>query len=167
MEDRKEQIYRILLDAEKPIKGELLGEKFDVSRQVIVKDIALLRAEGKDIIATNRGYIIPSQGKLVRQIVCEHHTIGEIEEELKIIIDNGGKVRDVIVDHPVYGEIKTPLEIKNRRDIKDFLEDIEKSKGEPLSTLTDGVHIHTIEAEDEEELDLIEKELLEKNYLIK
>ena len=39
-------------------KRTTLAKEFDVSRQVIVQDVALLRANGKNIFSTNRGYLI-------------------------------------------------------------------------------------------------------------
>ncbi|NLV77442.1 MAG: transcription repressor NadR [Tissierellia bacterium] len=167
--ERREQILKVLKDSKKPIKGTQLSEKFGVSRQVIVQDIALLRARGEDILATSQGYIIPhsyGENKLVKKIVCKHKGYDEIEDEIKTIVDMGGKVIDVIVDHPVYGEIRSPLEISSRMELKEFIDSLVRTKGEPLSSLTEGIHIHTIEVEDEKSLMEIKKALTEKGYLI-
>ena len=64
--ERREQIYRQLTTA--PVSATALAKQFAVSRQVIVGDIALLRAEGCSITATARGYIIPDEGALTRNI---------------------------------------------------------------------------------------------------
>lgn len=168
MDNRKLEILNILKSESKPIKGIDLADKFNVTRQVIVQDIALLRAEGENIIATNRGYILPvDNNKLSRKIVCQHSTYKEIKDELNTIVDFGGTVKDVMVDHPIYGELKTNLEISNRKDVIDFMNALVQSQAEPLSSLTDGVHIHTVEFDDEEMFENIQRALYEKNYLTK
>lgn len=166
---RREQILKVLKRSNRPIKGTQLSEKFGVSRQVIVQDIALLRARGEDILATPQGYIIPNsygENKIVKKIVCKHKGYHEIEDEIKTIVDMGGKVIDVIIDHPVYGEIKSPLEISSRMELEEFLNNLVMTNAEPLSSLTEGIHIHTIEVEDERSLVRIKKALREKGYLI-
>lgn len=168
--ERRKMILSILKGAEGPIKGTDLSEQLEVSRQVIVQDVAILRARGESILATPQGYLIPQiygKEKLVKTIVCTHQNNEQIEEELRIIVDLGGKVLDVIVEHPLYGEIKSQLQISSRHDLKQFIDNLNETKAEPLSSLTDGVHIHTIEAEDEETLNRIKEGLLEKKYLIK
>lgn len=167
--DRREKILEKLNNSIKPVKGTELSKKFNVSRQVIVQDIALLRARGKDILATPQGYIIPKaykEDKLIKKIVCKHEGYDEIEDELKTIIDLGGKIVDVIVEHPLYGEIKSPLEISSRLDLQEFMDNIRKTKAEPLSSLTEGIHIHTIEVDDEESFVRIKDALMGKKYLI-
>ena len=153
----------------KPIKGTELAEKFGVSRQVIVQDIALLRAKGEDILATPQGYIVLKKEKaanIVRTIACKHTGYKEIEDELTTVVDMGGKVLDVIVEHPLYGEIKSPLMISSRLDVEEFMKNLKATNAEPLSSLTDGVHIHSIEAKNEETLKKIKAGLEEKGYLI-
>lgn len=167
--ERREKILETLKVNKTPVKGTELSRKFQVSRQVIVQDIALLRARGEDVLATPQGYILPNiykTNKLVKKIVCKHEGYDEIEDELKLIIDMGGKIIDVIVDHPLYGEIKSPLEISSRLDLQEFMNNIKKTKAEPLSSLTDGIHIHTIEVENEEVFKKIKKNLWKKKYLI-
>ncbi|MCF6462808.1 transcription repressor NadR [Clostridium sp. Cult1] len=166
---RREKILNKLNKSIKPVKGTELSKEFNVSRQVIVQDIALLRARGEDILATPQGYIIPrayKENKLTKKIVCKHEGYDEIEDELKTIVDLGGKIVDVIVEHPLYGEIKSPLEISSRLDLKEFMDNIRKTKAEPLSSLTEGIHIHTIEVDDEKSLEKIRKALIKKKYLI-
>ena len=58
---RREQIKQVLSQAAGPISASTLAARFQVSRQIIVGDIALLRAADVDISATPRGYIL--QGK--------------------------------------------------------------------------------------------------------
>lgn len=163
-------ILSILKNSDGPIKGTDLSDRLEVSRQVIVQDVAILRARGESIFATPQGYLIPQiygKKKLVKTIVCTHKNNEEIEEELRIIVDLGGKVLDVIVEHPLYGEIKSQLQIASRHDLRQFIDNLNQTKAEPLSSLTDGIHIHTIEVDDEETLNLIKEKLLEKKYLIK
>lgn len=167
--ERRKEILNILFHAENPIKGTDLAEKLGVSRQVIVQDIAILRARGESIIATPQGYIVPKEGnskKLIKTIVCTHQNDIELEEELQIIVDLGGKILDVIVEHPLYGEIKSQLQIGSRYDLNLFMENLKSTKAEPLSSLTGGVHLHTIEVESEETFKMIKERLKEKNYLI-
>lgn len=167
--ERREEILKFLKKKDGPIKGMDLAEIFDVSRQVIVQDIALLRAKGEDILATPQGYLISDNikdDKLIKTIVCKHSGYEEIEDELKTIIDLGGKVIDVVVEHPIYGEIRSPLMISSRLELSEFMRSLEKTNAEPLSSLTDGVHIHTLEVEDENIFKKIVEKLHEKGYLI-
>ncbi|HLR35825.1 MAG TPA: transcription repressor NadR [Tissierellales bacterium] len=166
--ERRKEILRLLKEKDNPIKGIDLANKLGVSRQIIVQDIAILRAKGERILATPQGYIIPmeKENKLVKTIVCKHTKNEEIEDELKIIVDMGGKVLDVVVEHPLYGEIKSPLMISSRLDVFQFMKNLERTKAEPLSTLTEGIHIHSIEVENEKILENIKEALKKKNYLI-
>ncbi|NLP47069.1 MAG: transcription repressor NadR [Epulopiscium sp.] len=165
-QERRKKILEILKNTEKPISGSQLAKKMDVSRQVIVQDVALLRAERNEIIATPRGYLLsPYQSQKVRRVFMVCHDREGIQKELEIIIDYGGKVLDTIVEHPIYGELTPSLMVETRKDIQDFMHQLERHKTVPLLRLTHGVHFHTVEAKDEETLDLIEKELREKNYL--
>lgn len=166
-EKRKEKILEEILKSDRPLTGGYLSQLFNVSRQVIVQDIALLRAAGNDIIATPQGYMHPESlgQRPQRTIACSHHFEG-MKEELTTIVDLGGKIIDVVIEHPVYGEFKGQLMIGSRRDVADFVARMEDADAEPLAALTEGVHIHTIEADDEETLDLIETILTEKGILL-
>ncbi|HKL11223.1 MAG TPA: transcription repressor NadR [Clostridia bacterium] len=147
-EKRREDLLKILRDSQFPVKGSLLAEKFKVSRQVIVQDIAILRARNIYIMANSNGYYMQKPSDVVRNIktiFVKHGGFDEIEKELQIIVDMGAKILDVIVMHPIYGEIRCPLEINSRYDLNRFLEESGKSSAAPLSTLTNGEHIHTIE----------------------
>ena len=134
-----------------------------------MQDIALLRARGENILATPQGYIIPrehGENKIIKTIVCSHEGYDAIEDELESIIDAGGKAIDVIVDHPLYGEIKSPLEISSRLELQQFMQSLKQTKAEPLSSLTGGIHIHTIEVKDENSFKKIKEILTKKKYLI-
>ena len=78
------------------------------------------------------------------------------------IVDLGGRVRKVFVKHDIYGQISADLFISSRKDADEFMRRVEKSDMRPLNCLTDGIHYHLIEADSEELLDEIEKELKEK-----
>ncbi|MDD2574550.1 MAG: transcription repressor NadR [Bacillota bacterium] len=166
---RRKNIIRILRTATGPIKGMDLADSLGVTRQVIVQDIAILRAAGEDIIATPRGYLLTNslQPKAVtKTIACRHHTNEEMEQELTAIVDLGGSIIDVIIEHPVYGEKRGVLMITSRQDVKDFMNSIEDEYAQPLSSLTGGVHIHTIQVRDEESYIRIWEELKRRGFLI-
>lgn len=168
-DERRLEIINILNKLDESISGTDLAKRLGVSRQVIVQDIAILRARGERIVATPQGYIVikdVSQNKLIKSIVCKHLTYKEIEDELKIIVDMGGKILDVIVDHPIYGEIKSSLMINSRLDVENFIKNAKRTNAEPLSSLTEGIHIHSIEVENKEIFEKIKEELKKKNYLI-
>ena len=56
--ERRDNIVKLLLNSSIPIKGTDIADKYNVTRQVIVKDIAILRAKGFNIMATPDGYIV-------------------------------------------------------------------------------------------------------------
>jgi len=165
---RRKKILELLIKENNPIKGAIIADKFNVSRQVIVQDIAILRAKGKKIMATPNGYMVikDKNNFLEKTIVSVHRDDENIEEELNIIVDLGAKVLDVIVEHPVYGEIKGQLMISSRKDVKDFIKNMKENNASTLSTLTEGVHIHTIRVPNEEIFSQIKEKLKEKNFLL-
>jgi len=166
---RREQIIQLLTATSHPVTGSELAEKFSVSRQVIVQDIALLRAQGKEIIATPRGYMFFSANQyqpLRRTFACRHDR-QETQRELNIFVDCGGTVEDVIVEHPFYGQISGSLMLKSRTDVEHFCRKIEQSGASLLSSLTEGVHLHTIRADNEETFTEIEKQLGKACLLLK
>lgn len=166
-EKRREELLQLLKYSVKPMSGSTLAKHFGVSRQVIVQDIALLRAVDKNILSTAKGYLLYQEEEgLFRRVFPVTHTNEEIQDELFTFVDNGGKVLDVIVEHKIYGSIAVDLILKNRLDVKEFVEKLSKNKTTPLMELTDGFHFHTVEADSEKELDCIEKELKQKGYLI-
>lgn len=164
--ERREYILGKLLNNNEPQKGHILAAEIGVTRQVIVKDIAILRAEGKNIIATPEGYIIPvKQINKVKRTVAVCHRRDQIKEELETIVKYGATIEDVIVEHPLYGEIKGMLMVRTLKDAQNFVDKLTKENAQPLSGLTGGVHIHTIVAEDQETIDCILEELKEKGFL--
>lgn len=146
-DERRKAIADVLRAADAPVSASALAEKFSVSRQIIVGDIALLRSSGEEILATPRGYVTPKEAHGILRRVAVKHTPQEMEAELNAIVDNGCTVIDVIVDHPIYGQLTGPLQISNRYEVSQFIERCKKA--EPLSSLTDGIHLHTLSCPDE------------------
>ncbi len=168
-EKRREDLLKILQDSRSPVKGSSLAEKFKVSRQVIVQDIAILRARNMHIMANSNGYYIqkPSSAERnIKTIFVKHGGFDEIEKELQIIVDMGAKILDVIVMHPIYGEIRCPLEINSRYELNTFLEESSKSRAAPLASLTNGEHIHTLEVPSDEIFEKITEALDEMGILV-
>jgi transcriptional regulator of NAD metabolism len=167
-QERREKLLTMLKAASKPLTGTALARELGVSRQIIVGDIAILRAAGVAVYATPQGYMLPAEFSTALQatIAC-HHNRDDLEKELAVIIDNGGKIRDVIVEHPLYGEISANLMLSSRRELTDFLTRLDESGASPLSVVTGGVHIHTIEAPNEKVLANIQAELKALGILLK
>lgn len=163
-EERRHALMNLLQCAERPLKGMELAEKLGVSRQVIVQDIAILRASGEAILSTSSGYLLnfKKKNKLIRTIVSKHSTFEEMAEELYTIVDFGAKVLDVIVEHPIYGEIVGNLVLGTREEVHAFIEQIKENEAQPLSSLTQGEHIHSIEVPSEKIFDLLIEELRKK-----
>ena len=167
--DRRQALLKLLKEAPKALNGQSLAEHFHVTRQVIVQDIAILRADGAPILSTNRGYVYKQidTNPYVHKLFKVKHEVEEISQELLAIVDNGGRVQNTLIDHPVYGEIETLLKLSCRRDVQHFLEQVEHSDFRPLSELTDGVHYHLVEAETQQDLHYIEEALDQLGYLVK
>ena len=164
--ERREKLLQILKKSDKPVKGSELSAQLQVSRQVVVKDIALLRASGLEIIATSTGYIILDSVKNEFKIKCKNHNSDEeLYEELQTIIDLGGKVKDVIVEHPTYGVLKAELNVTTNRDLKNFMQKAATNEFKQLSVLSPDYHIHTIEVDNDEIFEEIKNELKVKNIL--
>ncbi|MTI58378.1 MAG: transcription repressor NadR [Firmicutes bacterium] len=165
--ERRKKLISMLKNSSEPIIGSDLAEKFAVSRQVIVQDIALLRAEGEKILATSQGYLIPGNqlNTIKRTIACRHDN-EEVEDELMTIVSHGAKVNDVIVEHPIYGEIRGILMIQSPFDVEKFMLKYREKEAALLASLTDGVHLHTIEAINESVIKRLKNELRVKGYLL-
>ncbi len=164
---RRERLLERLQQSDEPLKGTVLAKELGVSRQIIVGDMAILRAAGTHVYATPNGYVLPRpkpQG-MIATLACRH-TTGKMGEELEIMVDYGAKVLNVIVEHPVYGEIRANLMLASRQDVADFVEKLEASGAEPISIVTGGVHLHTIEIPTGEILQKIQAKLHEKGILL-
>lgn len=171
VDKRQKKILTDLEQANQPIVARKFAEKFSVSRQVIVGDIALLRAAGHEILSTPKGYLLQNEqttgGHDVRRKFACKHSIDETVDEINTIVSNGGQVIDVAIEHPIYGEITGALNVFNQADADHFNEKVENGEASLLSELTEGVHMHTIAAETMEQLAVIEQKLEEKGYLYK
>lgn len=167
--ERRNQILTILREAAAPLSAAAIAARFSVSRQIIVGDIALLRAAGESILATPRGYLLERAGGsgLVEKRVAACHTDERMGEELYTIVDLGGTVLDSTVEHSVYGEICVPLRLSSRFDVDEFLWKCQTSGARPLCDLTGGVHLHTIRCASEETIERIEQALREKGFLVR
>lgn len=164
--ERREKLLSMLAKSKEPIAGAEMAKRLSVSRQVIVQDIALLRAADNNIVSTNRGYVLLKPGKCER-IFKVRHTAEEIEKELQIIVDNGGRILDVFVYHKIYGVVKAPMNIKTRNDIYEYVKTLSSGKSSPLLKITDNYHYHTVQADSEDILDNIQKDLEECGFLAK
>ncbi|MDE7379760.1 MAG: transcription repressor NadR [Clostridia bacterium] len=162
---RRSEILSLIGNSQNPVPANLLSEKYSVSRQVIVQDIAILRAQGYGVISTNRGYVLGSGVGAERVFKCRH-TLQELVSESEIIISNGGKVEDITVNHRVYGKISARLELTTPRHAEELYRSLVSGASKPLMSVTDGYHYHTVSAESEESLDKIEQELRRAGYLI-
>ena len=163
--ERREKLLSMLAKSKEPIAGAEMAKRLSVSRQVIVQDIALLRAADNNIVSTNRGYVLEGQ-TCAERVFKVRHTDAQLETELCTIIDLGGQVKNVMVNHKVYGHIEAELGITSRRKVKEFLEDIESGKSTPLKNITSDYHYHTVTADSEETLGLIEDELRKLGFLV-
>ena len=168
-QQRRSQILCQLQSSQSPISASRLATLFGVSRQIIVGDIALLRASGVEIVATPRGYrcgdpLAQSAG-MVYTIACKH-TAQQMAQELYTIVDFGATVLDVIVEHAVYGQLTGQLQLSSRYDVQQFLEKIAKSDAKPLSDLTGGIHLHTIRCQNAEMLQRILLTLRQEKILV-
>ncbi len=165
-EERRAQIVSILEKSSEPIAGGELAKRLNVTRQAIVQDIALLRANGKDIFSANRGYVLLKKSEFER-IFKLNHSDEDVEAELMLIVDLGGKVKDIFVFHKVYGVVKADMNIRSRKDIAEFIKNIRAGKSSLLKNVTAGYHYHTVVADSEQTLDEIEIELKNKGFLAK
>ena len=163
-EVRRQKILKEIQGSESPVSGTQLARNFEVSRQVIVQDIAVLRAAGNEIVSTCRGYICQGSHRASR-VIRVKHTDDEIMEELNTIVDFGGTAEDVFISHNVYGTLRAELGIRTRKQVMDFVEDIKAGQSSPLKNITSGSHFHTISAESGEILDAIDEELRKKHFL--
>lgn len=168
-EQRRKEIIEMMKTSGVPLSGTSLAKRLGVSRQVIVQDIALLRATNKNILSTNKGYILfePSdKDRICKRVIAVEHTDEQTKDELYTIVDEGARVRDVIVEHELYGQITVDLLITSRKDVDEFVYKKDKSDAKALKVLTNDKHYHTVEAAEEKILDAVEKKLKEKGYLI-
>lgn len=162
--ERRNKIIQMLSESKEPIPGKEWARIFGVSRQVIVQDIALLRAQDYEITSTNQGYMLLGEKKISR-VFKVIHSDTDVEEELNLIVDYGGKIEDVFVYHKIYGVVRADLNISSRNDVKEFLLALKSGKSTLLKNITSDYHYHTVSASSEKLLDLIQEHLQEKGFL--
>ena len=166
---RREAIVTYLRRETNPISGTELAKHFGVSRQIIVQDVALLRAENRNILSTNKGYVLfhPQEKRTgCTAVIMVKHTAEQTLEEMRSIVDYGGSMLDVFIDHDLYGQIRVDLVINDLRDAEEFCEKMKQSTSKPLKALTEDCHYHTIKAPSEKALELIMQELKELGILL-
>ena len=148
-EQRREKIISLLQISDKPISASGFAAEFSVTRQIIVADIALLRASGYHIRAEHKGYVLEKAENpaMLKRIVVKHEK-KEVQDELYAIVDNGGKIINVIVHHSIYGKIVAELNLSSRYDVDRFIKHVKETNAKPLLLLTEGLHIHTIAIKD-------------------
>ena len=162
--ERRKSIANLLISSDSAVPGGKLSEMFGVSRQIIVQDIAVLKASGYDILSTHSGYIMQDT-PLKERVFKVYHTTHQTEDELNTIVELGGTVVDVFVWHKVYGKMAAPLNIFSKLHIDRFIEGVRSGKSVELMSITGGFHYHTVRAESEQILDNIERALSAKNYI--
>ncbi|MGN1114986.1 MAG: 3H domain-containing protein [Candidatus Ornithomonoglobus sp.] len=164
--ERAEAILERISQSSSPVSGSILSQEFGVSRQIIVKDIAALKAQGNDIIATTKGYMlhrIPMPERVFKVV----HRDDEIQQELQAIVDAGGIVRDVFVWHKIYGKIEGELDIRTHEDITEYINSLKTGRSSPLKNVTNEYHYHTVAAESDAALDRVRGELDRIGFLVK
>ncbi len=165
--ERREEILKMLANNRSEMNGEYLASIFGVTRQIIVQDIAILKSKGHEITSTTRGYILNEKITAgVKKIIVVRHSKERIRDELECVVENGGEVLDVMVEHPLYGEIHGNINIKTLDDVAKFMGAFETSSATPLLSLSNGIHLHTIIANDLNILERITKALEEKHFIL-
>lgn len=167
-EQRRTQILSLLKKAQAPVTGSNLSRMLGVTRQIIVSDVAVLRARGEQIVATPRGYLLyePQESVHRSTIAVQHGGDNEtLAHELYLIVDLGGTIRDVTVEHPLYGELTANLQLSSRQDVEQFVWKMQALNAEPLLVLTGGSHLHMIEAPTSDAMGAIRDALRRAGYL--
>ena len=158
-------ILNLIKESDLPVSGNTLAEKFNVSRQIIVKDISTLKERGVDIISTTRGYIL-NRKPMPERIFKVVHSDEDTEKELNEIVSAGAIVENVFVWHKIYGKIEAPLNIRTHDDVREYIKTLKSGRSSPLKNVTNQYHYHLIKAETEEILNNTEKILEKSGYLV-
>ena len=148
--NRQKLIISTLKNSRSPITGSEFAKKTNVSRQVIVQDISILKAKNEPIIATSQGYIylnVDDEEKIHRKVIVCDHTPEQTLEELYLIVDHGVTVKDVKVEHAVYGDLTASIRVSSRKEVEQFIKKINETNASYLASLTGGIHLHTLEAD--------------------
>ena len=168
-EDRRTRLLRLLKEQGSPLSGTALAKALGVTRQIIVQDIALIRAENHNILSTNKGYLYRdanTENTQPKRVIHVRHSTDQVLDEFLTVLDLGGTVLDVAVEHEIYGQIRADLLIETPQDAREFVDRLSRCRDNPLKVLTDDCHYHTITAPAEKLLDLIEAALRAKGMLL-
>lgn len=167
-EARIVKILEILKNSKKPVSGTTLSKELNVSRQIIVQDVSVLKASNYPVLSTAQGYILlkSNSDEVARKVVAVSHKPEDTENELNLLINNGVTIVDVRVEHPIYGEVIGKLLLKTGKDVEIFLERLKITKAKLISELTNGIHLHTLESDNPFNLIDAENALKEAGYLI-
>lgn len=166
--DRRQKILNMLSRKNGTLTGSELARRLGVSRQIIVQDIALLRAEGNPILATPQGYLLQAEPRSAsrRTVLAVKHTPTQTGQELSLLVSHGLTVVDVIVEHPLYGELRGNLMLRSLSDVERFMVRVDRGKTTLLSSLTKGVHLHTVEYHRANDLARAQADLAQQGFLI-
>ena len=156
--ERRKEILKTLQSSDFPVAARELAAKFGVSRQVIVQDMAVIRASTPGILSTTKGYTIQQENSCTREFKVRHSQEQAVEE-LNLIVDCGGRVKNISISHRVYGRVSAEMDIRSRHDVTEFVEALNSSHSTVLSNATSGYHYHLVEAESQQRLDLIGQRL--------
>ena len=162
---RRREMLELFKKSNTALTGSDLAKRFNVSRQIIIKDIAVLKQEGNSVEATGKGYYLRAP-EVFERVFKLLHTSDQTRDELRLVVDMGGVVKDVFVWHKVYGRLKASLNISSREDIDRFIEGVRSGKSSELMNITGGYHYHTVTAEDEIVLDRIAESLNQRGYIV-
>lgn len=168
-EERRTTILQALKNEDGPITGTELAKRTQVSRQVIVNDMALLKAKNEPIIATSQGYIYFADNKeqtLYETEIASLHSNTEAEDEMNILVDAGVTIKNVTVEHPVYGDLTASIMVSSRFEVQQFIQKIKETEASLLMDLTEGAHLHVITADSQEKIDQAIEQLRLKGYLL-
>ncbi len=164
-DDRKKAILSRLTESRSPVSASVLAQELGVTRQVIVGDVALLRASGSNVIATPRGYLLDRRESTVYVVDSVHSSEREeLLEELYTIIEFGCGMLNVIIEHPVYGRLTCELNIFTREEAEGFVKKLEDAGCQPLSSITKSGHLHTLKCPSEEHFKQVKEALSLKGF---
>lgn len=163
--ERIQNILLLLKKSDEPISGNTLAGMFNVSRQIIVKDISALKEQGHNIISTTRGYILQTP-PLPERIFKVVHEDEETETELMTIVKSGAEAVNVFVWHKIYGKISVNLDIATIEDVNNYMTTLKSGRSSPLKNVTNQYHYHLVKAPDISTLDTVERELDKLGFLV-
>jgi len=166
-EERRQELLETLRTAHEPVLGSELAQRFGVSRQVLVQDMAILRAGGSDVIATPRGYLLRNpEPASHRAVLHVRNDRASMVDQMTVLVDLGIRIVDDMIDHPVLGPLRADLSISSRQDVLEYAERLESTKSAPLFELTGGRHSHTVESVRPDLLERARTELQQRGYLV-